>query len=160
MTSILNEGKKKFKAMVLGGTFDKLHDGHYHLLNTASSLANSISIGLTSTNYQELYPKKYKEKVFSYVKRLEQLIKFINELNLNINYYIFPINHPWKNESSTNPFLDSIIVSEETSSSIKLINNKRTENNLKPLKAVVISGVVSKKGTYLSSTALRKKLIK
>ena len=150
------QNNKPFSHIVLGGTFDHLHDGHYLLLRTAGSVANTISIGLTSTNYLEIHPKKYNDLIFPYEKRLEELIKYLNKIDFKFNFYIFPIDHPWRNFSTTNPILDSIIVSEETVSNVKLINEIRVEKNLKKLSCVVVPGAISKQGNYLSSTKLRR----
>lgn len=146
--------------MVLGGTFDHLHDGHYHLLKTAGYLSNTISIGLTSEKYLQDRPKKFQDKILPYKKRLENLMLYISQINTNFNYYIFPIDHPWKNFSINHPTLDSIITSEETLASLVVINKARAKKGLKNLSPVVISTVTSKKGNFLSSTKIREKVVK
>ena len=150
--------KKPYSNIVLGGTFDRLHDGHFLLLKTAGTVANTISIGLTTTKYLNQYIKSYNDKIYPYDKRLNNLMNFLNKINLDFNYYIFPIDHPWDNFSAKNPNLDAIITSEETLSSVSLINTARTKNSLNELECVVISGAVTTDGDYLSSTKLRAKL--
>ena len=39
---------KPFNLIGLGGSFDHLHDGHRFLLETATKLANHMTIGLTT----------------------------------------------------------------------------------------------------------------
>ena len=51
-----------FNHAVIGGTFDKLHEGHTLLIKTACTVAKSVSIGLTSTAYLKKYPKKHLTK--------------------------------------------------------------------------------------------------
>lgn len=144
---------------VIGGTFDKLHQGHTLLIKTACTVAKTVSIGLTSSFYLEKYPKKFKEKIYPYEYRLEQLTKFIITLNPNFNFYIFPINHPWDNFSIRNADLDCIVVSQETLQSAQKINSERKEKNLSELKIILIAGVLSEiNGSYVSSTKIRSQL--
>lgn len=145
-----------YRNAVIGGTFDKLHQGHSLLIKTACTIAKTVSIGLTSTKYLQIYPKKHGEKVYSYEYRLEQLTKFILSISPEFNFYIFPIDHPWDNFSIKNPDFDCIIVSEETLKTAEKINNERKSNSLRELAIAIIPGVVSEKdGHYLSSTKLR-----
>lgn len=148
--------KPKFQNAVIGGTFDKLHDGHTLLIKTACTIAKTVSIGLTSSKYLQMFPKKHAERIFSYEIRLNQLTKFILSLDTNFNFFIFPIDHPWENFSITAPDLDCIVVSEETLRTAQSINQARKEKSLKELEIIIIPGALSKKdGDYLSSTKLR-----
>ena len=153
---MIQNQKNKFQHAVIGGTFDKLHDGHTLLIKTACTIARTVSIGLTSSLYLERYPKKYAEKIYSYNYRLEQLTKFILSISIEFNFFIFPIDHPWDNFSIIGPDLDCILVSEETLRTAETINKEREKRSLKELEVVVIPGVLSTKdGFYLSSTKLR-----
>ena len=148
--------KNQFKHAVIGGTFDKLHLGHTLLIKTACTIAKTVSIGLTSTNYLKNYPKKYSEKLYPFDYRLDQLAKFIQSISPEFNFFIFPIDHPWNNFSIKGEDLDCIIVSEETLQTAEIINNERTKSSLRELSVVIIPGVLSDKdGRYLSSTRLR-----
>ncbi len=42
---------KKYKKIAIGGTFDKLHDGHKKLLTTAFELGEKVEIGVTSNAF-------------------------------------------------------------------------------------------------------------
>ena len=151
-----NPRKNQFNHAVIGGTFDKLHQGHTLLIKTACTIAKTVSIGLTSTEYLKKYPKKYSEKLYSYDHRLNQLVNFIQSLSPEFNFFIFPIDHPWDNFSIKGPDLDCIIVSEETLQTAETINKERRKSSLQELSMVIIPGVLSAKdGLYLSSTRLR-----
>ena len=54
----------KFNHAVMGGTFDKLHLGHTLLIKTACTIANRVSIGLTSTRYFAKYRKNNSDKLY------------------------------------------------------------------------------------------------
>jgi len=148
--------KPRYNHAVMGGTFDKLHHGHTLLIKTACTVAKTVSIGLTSTEYLKKYPKKYSERLYSFDYRLEQLIKFIQSLSPEYNFFISPIDHPWDNFSIEIADLDCIIVSEETLKTAEIINDERRKQSLQELAIIVIPGVLSAKdGFYLSSTHLR-----
>ena len=156
LKDMMNQKQFQFRNAVIGGTFDKLHQGHTLLIKTACTTAKTDSIGLTSNVYLQNYPKKHSDKLFPYEYRLEQLTKFISSLSSDYNFYIFPIDHPWNNFSIQSPELDCIVVSEETIQTAEIINNERKKNSLKELAIVIIPGVVSEKdGHYLSSTRIR-----
>lgn len=151
-----DNAKPQFNHAVMGGTFDKLHHGHTLLIKTACTVAKTVSIGLTSTEYLNKYPKKYSDKLYPFNYRLEQLLTFVQTLSPEYNFFIFPIDHPWDNYAIKGPDLDCIIVSEETLKTAEKINTERRKLSLQELAIIVIPGVLSAKdGFYLSSTHLR-----
>ena len=84
-----------FNRIVLGGTFDRMHEGHKLLFNIAFSVCQEVTIGLTTKYYLSKYPKSVKpERIFSYRKRKENLIILFNKNNWS-NYRIVPIRHPY-----------------------------------------------------------------
>ena len=147
--------KPLFKHIVIGGTFDKLHDGHFLLLSTSFSLAIKVSIGLTSTKYLEKYPKKHADQLFSYSHRLQQLIAYLASAKFDKpNYHIFPIDQPWGPAADIAEF-DGMVASEETLPTVLKINHAREEAGLEPLTPIIIPGALSTTGQYLSSSKLR-----
>lgn len=90
----------KFSMVAVGGTFDRLHDGHRFLLKTAASICtNNMIIGLTGFNsflsiYQHisgplmLKNKKYAELLQSYDARKQKMLEYLQEVNSHIHYNV------------------------------------------------------------------------
>jgi pantetheine-phosphate adenylyltransferase len=140
---------------VLGGTFDRIHEGHRLLFSIAFTICKKVTIGLTTRFYLVKYPKSIKpEEVFSYSERKKSLIKLFNENNWT-NYRIVPIRHPFGVAHSEK--FDAIIGTEETLNSILKINEYRSSSNQNDLKIIIIPKVFSGDGEIVSSSNLRLK---
>ncbi len=127
----------------LGGTFNTIHKGHEALLAAAFSLGGEVEIGLTSDGFAQ---KKRKAK--PYAERKQQLEKFL-------------ASHGWEAKVreitdaygfAAEPDFDTIVVSEETLPNAYLINARRSEGGLKPLKIVVIPIIKNENGEKISSS--------
>jgi pantetheine-phosphate adenylyltransferase len=141
---------KKIKKIVVGGTFDILHQGHRVLLRKAFSLGEVI-IGLTS---DAMAKKIKKRKVRDFKQRKKELVKFIKK-NFSKKYKIVKI------EDKFGPTLkkdfDYIVVSPATYKTALLINKERQKRKKKPLKIVKIKFVLDKNGKPISATKLLKR---
>ena len=67
--------KTKFKKVVLGGTFDKLHKGHHALICKAFEVGDQVLIGLSTDNFIKTRRKKH--AVAPYDERIRELQKFL-----------------------------------------------------------------------------------
>lgn len=146
--------KKPFLKVCLGGTFDHLHEGHKHLLRTASKLGQKILIGLTTEEL--LKSKKHREQMQSYKERERGLIQFL-ERTLKLSraeYQIVPLEDPFGPAISEST-LDSMICSSETYRGCLRINQLRARKGLRPLVITLIPLTLNKAGTKLSSTDIR-----
>ncbi|AFK22374.1 phosphopantetheine adenylyltransferase [Pyrococcus sp. ST04] len=146
---------KKFKKVVVGGTFDRLHLGHKALLRKAFEIGDIVYIGLTSD--EMVKDKPYAEKILPYERRLSDLIKFF-EVNGFRNYRIIKI-HNAIGFTTKIKSLEAIVVSEETYKGALIVNRAREEAGLKPLEIIVIPIVKSKLGEKISSSLIRAGLI-
>ncbi|XP_022775340.1 phosphopantetheine adenylyltransferase-like isoform X2 [Durio zibethinus] len=124
-----------YGSVVLGGTFDRLHDGHRLFLRSSAELARDrIVIGVCDgpmlTNKQSIKP----------------------ELVVQVE----PITDPY-GPSIVDENLDAIVVSKETVLGGISVNRKRADRGLSLLKIEVVD-LVSEESSQgkLSSTTLRK----
>ncbi len=144
----------KRKKVVVGGTFDILHEGHKAFLRKAFSLGE-VTIGLTSNIWAENIKKR---KVKNFKHRKKELEDFARK-EFKVKPKIVKI------EDKFGPTLkedfDYIVVSPETYPRAILINLKRKNIKKKPIKIVKIEFVLDKDGKPVSATEiLKKKLAK
>ena len=145
----------RYKKVVVGGTFDRLHLGHKALLRKAFEVGKYVYIGLTSD--EMIKDKPYAEKILPYEVRLRDLVKFF-EVNGYKNYRIIKINNAIGFADRLKS-LEAIVVSEETYKGALIVNKAREEKGLKPLVIVKIEMVESRLGRRISSSLIRAGLI-
>ncbi|NJE26255.1 phosphopantetheine adenylyltransferase [Thermococcus sp. MV5] len=146
---------RRYKKVVVGGTFDRLHLGHKALLRKAFEVGKYVYIGVTSD--EMIKTKPYAEKILPYEVRLRDLLKFF-EVNEYKNYRIIKINTAIGFTDKIRD-LEAIIVSEETYKGALLVNRARMEKGLRPLEIVTIKLIKSKLGGKISSSLIRAGLI-
>ncbi|WP_461863150.1 phosphopantetheine adenylyltransferase [Thermococcus sp.] len=145
----------KFRKVVVGGTFDRLHLGHKALLRKAFEVGSYVYIGLTSD--EMIRGKPYAERILPYGLRLRDLLKFL-DVNGYSGYRIIKI-HTAIGFADRIKSLEAIVVSEETYKGALIVNRARAERGLEPLEIVVIPVVRSVLGPKISSTLIRAGLI-
>ena len=149
------ETMRKFRKVVVGGTFDRLHLGHKALLRKAFEVGKVVYVGLTSD--EMIRDKPYAEKILPYELRLGDLLKFFDVNGYN-NYRVIKIHNAigFAGEMKS---LEAIVVSEETYKGALIVNRAREERGLKPLEIVVIPIIRSSLGPKISSSLIRAGLI-
>ena len=140
-----------FDLVAMGGTFDVVHSGHMALLNKAFSISSKVIIGLSS---DQLATKKGKNLVNDYPKRLS-VLKYAIEKNFpNSSYEISKLENDF-GPAVIEGSVKALVVSEETSNKVLLLNELRAERNLSPVKAVVVPMVLAKDGKAISTTRIK-----
>lgn len=139
--------KKNKKKVVLGGTFDLLHDGHKALLRKAFSLGVPL-IGLTSNRMAGLSRQR---RVRDFQERKKDLEKFIDR-EFPQKARIVEIDDEFG--PTLKEDFDYIVVSPGTYKTAVLINKEREKIGKRPMKIVMIDFVLGKDGLPLSSTKI------
>ena len=142
---------ESFDLVAMGGTFDVIHNGHMALLNKAFSISSKVIIGLSS---DQLATKKGKNLVNNYPKRLS-VLKYVIEKNFpNSSYEISKLENDF-GPAVIEGSVKALVVSEETSNKVLLLNELRSERNLSPVKAVVVPMVLAEDGKAISTTRIK-----
>jgi pantetheine-phosphate adenylyltransferase len=138
--------------IALGGTFDPIHDGHRALFERAFELGD-VTVGLTS---DELAPRTRREDrpIRPYEVRREELAA---ELETYADEYgrecaVRKLESP--TGIATEPQFDVLVVSPETKTGGKRINELRREQGRELLRLEVVDHVYAEDGELLSSTRI------
>ncbi len=138
--------------VVLGGTFDPVHDGHRALFERAFELGD-VTIGLTS---DELAPKtrNIDRRVRSFEERREDLADELSSLaeEYDRSFEIRQLDSP--TGIATEEGFDVLIVSPETEDGAEAVNEIRAEKGLEPLEIVIVDHVYAEDGDIISSTRI------
>lgn len=141
----------KFDLVAMGGTFDLLHNGHIALLSKAFEVSNKVVIGLTS---DPLASKKGKKLENNYQTRLENLVQLIENNFPNSNFQISKLDDDF-GPAVLKEEVQALIVSEETSYQIDILNKKRKEENLSSVAGVIVPMVLADDGSRISTTRMK-----
>jgi len=139
--------------VMVGGTFDPLHDGHKRLISRSFDLAGttgSVVIGLTTNTFasRKVHP------ISPFDKRRADLIDYIEENRYPARWVIEPLQDRFG--SAIDADFDAIVVSEETLPVAVEINHLRKEHNRKKVDIHQISCVLADDGRWISSTRIYK----
>ena len=143
---------KRFNAVAVGGTFDKLHKGHQALLMKAFEVGKRVLVGLSSDEFGRELRKPH--KVTSYAKRLSDLERLLTKRGLIDRAEIVTLHDPYGITLSKG-CVEAIVVSRETESTAREINQRREAKGLSPLNVVVIDMVPAENHAPISTTRIR-----
>jgi pantetheine-phosphate adenylyltransferase len=137
--------------VMVGGTFDPLHDGHKRLLSRSFELAGSqgrVVIGLTTDSFasRKVHP------IRPFAERRADLETYIAGKQYSTEWMIEPLSDRFG--SAIESDFDAIVVSEETLPVAVEINKVRKDKNRRKVDIHQISCVLADDGRWISSTRI------
>jgi pantetheine-phosphate adenylyltransferase len=139
--------------VMVGGTFDPLHDGHKRLISRSFDLAGPdgyVVIGLTTDSFasRKVHP------IRPFEQREAELVDYIVKNRYTASWVVEPLHDRFG--SATDADFDAIVVSEETLPVAVEINKLRKERRRKKVDIHQISCVLADDGRWISSTRIYK----
>lgn len=137
--------------VMVGGTFDPLHDGHRFLISRAFEIAGpegEVTIGLTS----DVFADRKSHPIHPYEARRSDLLAFLTEKKYPDIWNIEELHDRYG--STLEADFDALIVSEETFQVAREINQIRRRNSRPCVAIHQIRCVLAEDGRWISSTRI------
>ena len=138
-----------FRRGLVGGTFDRAHEGHAHLINQALEHCDHLEIWITSDDVAKTKDKR----CWDWSRRRSE-IEMIIEPDAR-NRVSFDVLHDSFGPATKHANADAIICTDETLPGCEEINRIRIENQLKPLEIILVDYVRGSDGQVISSSRIR-----
>ena len=143
--------------VMVGGTFDPLHDGHKKLIERSFTIAGDggeVVIGLSG----DVFANRKAHPIRPFEERKADLVAFVESLTAELKSTAV-----WKIEelhdkygSTLDTDFDAIVVSEETFPTAMEINKLRKEKKRSKVDIHQITCVLADDGRWISSTRILK----
>lgn len=140
--------------VVIGGTFNRIHDGHQALFQQAFEIGKLVFIGITSN---EMAVKQREEAALQdFSQRKQKLKKYLEKRFSGVKFEIEKIDDKYNQRLVCELVADAIVASEDKKAEIKRINRLRRKHNLQPLKPFLVPYVLAENGTPIKATKIIK----
>ncbi|MFA4878042.1 MAG: phosphopantetheine adenylyltransferase [Methanoregula sp.] len=139
--------------VMVGGTFDPLHDGHKQLLGRSFEIAGAggqVTIGLTT----DTFASRKGHPIRPFFLRRAELEEFIGKSRFPAHWQIEPLSDRYG--PAIDADFDAIVVSEETLPVAVEINKLRRQRGAKKVDIHQISCVLAEDGRWISSTRIHR----
>jgi cytidyltransferase-like protein len=125
-----------FGTIALGGTFDRLHNGHRKLLTLGAGLCrDTLVVGITGDAM--LQKKSLADKILSYQERAKAVVDFLALIKPSLQVNVFQLTDPF-GPTITDSTIEALVVSSETLGGVQKINDLRREKGFSPLAGLVV----------------------
>jgi len=141
----------KYEKVVIGGTFDYLHDGHKALIDKAFQVGGDVLIGIVS---DQMELKKDSVGILPLDDRKSSLVEYLEENDWLDRAEVREIDDSM-GPAASDEELEAIVVTEETKSGAEKINEVRKSNGLDSLDIIEIPLILAEDGEPISSIRIR-----
>lgn len=138
--------------LVLGGTFDHLHDGHKDFLSRALSKADKVTIGLTKASMNT--SKILADQIQPWKIRQRQIAEYAKRHFPETKFRIIPITDMF-GTTLADRSIDAIAVTSHTIKGAEIVNQRRRQLGLTELVVEQCEFRTDEDGEVLSSTNIR-----
>lgn len=142
----------KYHLLTIGGTFDHLHKGHQAILLEAFSLADLVSVAITSD--EMVREKTLASVVEPYVKRKQAVVEFLSTLNLLQRASFQKLSDVY-GTAVKDRSMEAILVTRHTIENARKINIIRKKRGLKGLNIILFHFVNAIDRKPISSSRIR-----
>ncbi|XP_066303045.1 bifunctional coenzyme A synthase-like [Branchiostoma lanceolatum] len=154
--------KGLYQNVCLGGTFDRMHEGHFLLLRESCRLCEgTLTVGVTDLSM--IQSKILCELIEPVEVRIENVQQFLRETKPTMETDVVPISDPL-GPAGWNPDIQAIVVSTETKKGADFVNETRKKKGLNELAVHIIDLVPepspsSSEESKVSSSNVRQRLL-